>query len=148
MTSCQFPSKDLHDEWFGMVERARHFGSGKYSLWDEVTEDEMVAFMVEWFCIVERIVSDFGIQMLPPPTSIVPPNIATGHLRACADLEWMPSTLSRPSLRDTLAANFLGFMIPVSTSGEIESLSSRHLKQNEEFLLVFYAWLRHVCFCC
>jgi len=25
-----------------MVERARHFGSGKYSLWDEVTEDEMV----------------------------------------------------------------------------------------------------------
>ena len=66
VTSYQFPSKDLHDEWFGMVERARHFGSGKHSLWDEVTEDEMVAFMVEWFCIVERIVSDFGIQMLPP----------------------------------------------------------------------------------
>ena len=34
VTSYQFPSKDLHDEWFGMVERARHFGSGKCSLWE------------------------------------------------------------------------------------------------------------------
>jgi len=66
VTSCRFQSKDLHDEWFGMVERARHFGSGKCSPWDEVTEDEMVAFMADWFCTVERIVCDFGIHMLPP----------------------------------------------------------------------------------
>ena len=121
-----------------MVERARHFGSGKCSLWDEVTEDEMVAFMVEWFCIVERIVSDFGIQMLPPDLSVVPPNTATGHLRACADLEWMPSTLSRPSLRVTLAASLLGYMIPVNLSWEIESLFSHHIKWIEEILLFLH----------
>ena len=47
VTSYQFPSRDLHDEWFGMVERARNFCSEKYSLWDEVTEDEMVVFIAE-----------------------------------------------------------------------------------------------------
>ena len=64
VASYQFPSRDLHDEWFGMVQRARNFCSEKNSLWDEVSEDEMVVFFAEWFGIVERIVRDFG--MFPP----------------------------------------------------------------------------------
>lgn len=66
VVSYQFPSMDLHDEWFGMVQRARNFCSEKNSLWDEVSEDEMVVFFAEWFGIVERIVRDFGIKLLPP----------------------------------------------------------------------------------
>ena len=54
VVSYQFPSRDLHDEWFGMVQRARNFCSEKNSLWDEVSEDEMVVFFAEWFGTVER----------------------------------------------------------------------------------------------
>ena len=90
---------------------------------------------------------DFGIKLLPPDLYCAAPTTLIGHLRACADLEWMPSTLSRPSLRVTLAASLLGYMmIPVSSSGEIESLFSHHIKRIEELLLVL-CWLSYVCPC-
>ena len=40
-----------------MVQRARNYCSEKNSLWDEVSEDEMVVFFAEWF----------GIHPLPRP---------------------------------------------------------------------------------
>lgn len=66
VTVYRFPSRELHDEWFALVDRARIYCSNNDSLWDEVTEDETVVFIIEWFGIVERIVRDFGVRMLPP----------------------------------------------------------------------------------
>ena len=54
-----------------LVQRARNFCSEKNSLWDEVSEDEMVVFFAEWFGMVERIVRDFGIKLLPPDLWVV-----------------------------------------------------------------------------
>ena len=47
--------------WFGMVDRARNLATDTEPLWNWTSDDQMVAFG-----LLERIVRDFGIQMIPP----------------------------------------------------------------------------------
>ena len=61
-----FPSREVHDLWFGMVDRARNLVTDTEPLWNWTSDDQMVAYMAEWFGLLERIVRDFGIQMIPP----------------------------------------------------------------------------------
>jgi len=69
----RFPSREIYRQWVCAVDRARNHmsegagGGASHEIQMSWTSDEqMVAHMAEFFRLLEQIVRDFGIQMMPP----------------------------------------------------------------------------------
>jgi len=65
----RFPSREVHDQWVDMVDRTRSHMTERASHEIQMSwtsDGHMVRHMAEFFRLLEQIVHDFGIQMVPP----------------------------------------------------------------------------------
>ena len=67
----RFPSREVYGQWVGMVDHARNHmsesgGASRETQMSWTSDEQMVSHMAEFFRLLEQIVRDFGIQMIPP----------------------------------------------------------------------------------
>ena len=69
----RFPSREVYRQWVGMADRARNHmseraggGSSPEIQMSWTSDEQMIAHMAEFFRMLEEIVRNFGIQMVPP----------------------------------------------------------------------------------